>query len=190
MARDAGATVDRILEGALAVLARSGPRKLSISDVCQEAAVARGTLYRYFASKDELLDAVARYVGRGAESRLALAIERQPDPAQRVEVVFDVITRFDWLHPGHRQILEHEPRFALAYIRDVFPHFVDLAAAALEPAADLIPTVRDGQLTVRDVAEIALRAGASTVYLPADDAERLTQAMMAMVGAGSYAARR
>ena len=47
-------TVNRILDGALRALARRGLRKLSMSDICEEAGISRGTLYRYFKSKDWL----------------------------------------------------------------------------------------------------------------------------------------
>ena len=62
--RDALTTRERILEATLDVLARSGPRKLSLSDVAEAAGVSRPTLYRWFPSKEELLDAFGRYEQR------------------------------------------------------------------------------------------------------------------------------
>lgn len=45
----------------------------SMSDVASEAGVARATLYRYFSSRAELLDEVARVAAQEAADRLALA---------------------------------------------------------------------------------------------------------------------
>lgn len=51
----------RILAATAEVLSRSGQSKLSLSDVAQQAGVSRPTLYRWFASKEDLLDAFSIY---------------------------------------------------------------------------------------------------------------------------------
>ncbi len=51
----------RILAATFVVLARSGRKKLMLSDVAAEAKVSRQTLYRYFPSKEALLDAFGLY---------------------------------------------------------------------------------------------------------------------------------
>src|SRR5215470_14542742 len=50
-------TRQRILAATAEVLGRNGQTKLSLSEVALQAGVSRPTLYRWFASKDELLDA-------------------------------------------------------------------------------------------------------------------------------------
>ena len=54
-------TRHRILVATAEVLARSGQTKLSLSEVALQAGVSRPTLYRWFASKGELLDAFGVY---------------------------------------------------------------------------------------------------------------------------------
>ena len=54
-------TRHRILVATAEVLARSGQTKLSLSEVALQAGVSRPTLYRWFASKQELLDAFGIY---------------------------------------------------------------------------------------------------------------------------------
>lgn len=54
-------TRSRILAATAEVLARSGQTKLSLSEVALQAAVSRPTLYRWFASKEELLESFGRY---------------------------------------------------------------------------------------------------------------------------------
>src|SRR5258705_12906055 len=51
----------RILAATAEVLGSSGQTKLSLSEVALQAGVSRPTLYRWFASKDELLAAFGRY---------------------------------------------------------------------------------------------------------------------------------
>ena len=56
-------TRQRILAATAEVLGRNGMTKLSLSEVALQAGVSRPTLYRWFASKRDLLDA---FVGVGA----------------------------------------------------------------------------------------------------------------------------
>jgi AcrR family transcriptional regulator len=51
----------RILAATFVVLARSGRDKLMLSEVAAEAKVSRPTLYRYFPSKEALLEAFGLY---------------------------------------------------------------------------------------------------------------------------------
>ncbi|MBW8712076.1 MAG: helix-turn-helix transcriptional regulator, partial [Mycobacterium sp.] len=48
---------ERILAATAEVLGRNGMTKLSLSEVALQAGVSRPTLYRWFASKKDLLDA-------------------------------------------------------------------------------------------------------------------------------------
>lgn len=50
-------TRERILAATAEVLGRHGMTKLSLSEVATQAGVSRPTLYRWFGSKQELLDA-------------------------------------------------------------------------------------------------------------------------------------
>lgn len=54
------ATEERILDATGELITRLGRNKLSMSDVARSAGVARGTLYRYYASRDALLAAVSK----------------------------------------------------------------------------------------------------------------------------------
>jgi AcrR family transcriptional regulator len=58
---DDTSTRRRILAATTEVLARNGQTKLSLSEVAMQAGVSRPTLYRWFASKEELLEAFGGY---------------------------------------------------------------------------------------------------------------------------------
>jgi AcrR family transcriptional regulator len=166
-------TVDRILDGAVRALARHGHRKFSMSDVSEQAGVSRGTLYRYFKNRDELLEAIAVHVRERTREELVEAVAEQPEPEHRLRTVLDVVIRSGWLHPESMRILDIEPAFAQSFIREVFPQFIELVADSLEPAADHIPVLRDRRLTVKQLAELVLRVGASAFYVPSPDAAQL-----------------
>src|SRR5215212_6143543 len=61
-----------ILEAAAAVLAREGSQA-KMSDVAVAAGVARATLYRYFPTREALLDALGRFAVQEAGDRLEAA---------------------------------------------------------------------------------------------------------------------
>lgn len=64
----------QILEAALAVFSRKGFHAANVSDVAAEAGVSQGTIYWYFESKEELLNAalLAFFVDFGEESLRAV----------------------------------------------------------------------------------------------------------------------
>jgi AraC-like DNA-binding protein len=64
----------RILAATFVVLARDGRRKLQLSDVAAEAKVSRPTLYRYFGSKEGLLEAFGLYEQDNFDSGIAAAM--------------------------------------------------------------------------------------------------------------------
>lgn len=174
-------TAEQILDGALTALARHGRRKLSMSDVVHHAGVARGTLYRYFANKDALLAAIGDYVKQRAQANLSDAIGERPEPEHRFRVVLDVMTQYRFLQPEAAQVLTHEPEFALNFLRDVFDEWLDFITEALEPAAPHMPAVRDGSVSIRQLAELALRMGTSIYLMPSPQAQEFPVWMDALV---------
>src|SRR5262245_65002945 len=86
-------TRERILEATLEALGRSGPRKLSLSDVAVAAGVSRPTLYRWFPSKESLLEAFGRYEQRKYDDGIAYAVAGLDGDA-RLETVLRFIVQF------------------------------------------------------------------------------------------------
>ena len=173
MIRENNATAERILQGAIAALARRGSRKLSMSDVCEQAGVARGTLYRYFKSKEDLLAAIGEYIGRGAAAMLADAIEADPSPERRVAVVLQAMVQYRRSHPEAILVLELEPDFGLEFLRGVFGPWTPIITEALEPARPHIPAVRDGRVQLSEVAHLVLRLAVSTYLLPGPEIDNV-----------------
>ncbi len=100
-------TSERILEATVEVLARSGPRKLSLSDVAATAGVSRPTLYRWFPSKEALLDAFGRYEQQKYDAGIAEAVAGLEGDA-RLEAVLGFIVEFQHSY-SLRRIVEVEP---------------------------------------------------------------------------------
>lgn len=76
-------TPERIIAAAEDVLRRFGPAKATVVDVARELGVSHGSIYRHFASKAALRDAVAaRWLHDIAEPLAAVAGEGDPAPAR------------------------------------------------------------------------------------------------------------
>jgi AcrR family transcriptional regulator len=137
-------TVDRILDGALRALARHGSKRLAMSDICEEAAVSRGTLYRYFRNKDEILAAISDHVEQGYELALARAIEDEPALDQRVRVVLRAIFTYAHASLAPRVLLQADAAFTLHRLTEDFPFFVRVTKKALAPVLDGSRVVKSG----------------------------------------------
>jgi AcrR family transcriptional regulator len=76
-------TPERILETAEDVLRRFGPEKATVVDVARALGVTHGSVYRHFASKAALRDAVVRrWLGAMMPPLEAVATEEGPAPAR------------------------------------------------------------------------------------------------------------
>ena len=150
-------TVEVILDGAARALARRGVRKLSMSDICEEAGVSRGTLYRYFKSKEAVLEALSQHVLFSMRAILEEAVEANPDPDERVRVVLETMMSFADRLPYTVAIVETEPGFAIEFFTRSMPTYLSILVDVLGPAIEDTPPVRSGALTTRQLAEILQR---------------------------------
>ncbi len=136
----------RILAATFVVLARAGRRKLQLSDVAAEAKVSRPTLYRYFGSKEGLLEAFALYEQDNFDAGIATAIAGLDGP--------------DRLDAALRFIVEFQSTYSLGSLADVEPeHVLHQMKRALpimhERIARLIPG-QDNDVAAAAVVRIAV----------------------------------
>ncbi|MGB9304452.1 MAG: TetR/AcrR family transcriptional regulator [Mycobacterium sp.] len=109
----------RILAATAEVLARNGQTKLSLSEVAAQAGVSRPTLYRWFASKEELLSAFSRYERQVFESGLANATAGLKG-VERLEAALQFIVDFQYSYSGVRMV-DVEPEHVIAQVSRVIP---------------------------------------------------------------------
>ena len=89
---------ERILDAAYVLFSRSGVTRVGVDTVIAEAGVAKATLYRNFASKEELaLAFLQRREERWTHGWLEEEITRRADdPRERLLAIFDVFD--EWFH--------------------------------------------------------------------------------------------
>ena len=152
---DPATTSERILDATLEVLARSGVRRLSLSDVAATAGVSRPTLYRWFPSKEDLLEAFGRYEQQRYDAGIAQAVAGLEGDA-RLEAVLRFIVEFQHTY-SLRRIVDVEPEHVVHQMTRVMPIMHDRLLVHF-PGPD-----------GRVVASVVTRIALSHALLPDDD---------------------
>jgi AcrR family transcriptional regulator len=161
-------SVLKILSGALDAIAARGASRLSMSDIIEASGVSRGTLYRYFSNKDDVLAAVAEYVCTGFENGIAAAAKGIEDPVERFRRVMQFYSRYTNENSPDR-VFEVEPRFHLAFFRSRFGRYKTAVADALGPVFDHLDATLGQPVDRSAFVEALVRLQLSTLLVPADE---------------------
>jgi AcrR family transcriptional regulator len=103
------ATRDAIVAGTLSLLADGGGAAASMHDVARRAGVATGSLYRHFASRDELLAEVLREAAAHDLAAARDAARAAGAPAERVVAAVAAFARRALAAPPLARALAVEP---------------------------------------------------------------------------------
>nr|WP_231514419.1 TetR/AcrR family transcriptional regulator [Mycobacterium sp. URHB0044] len=112
-------TRERILAATAEVLGSNGMTKLSLSEVAAQAGVSRPTLYRWFGSKRELLDAFAGWERQFYERAIAEASVGLP-AGERLDAALRIIVEYQQSYPGLRMV-DVEPEQVIKRLAAVLP---------------------------------------------------------------------
>jgi AcrR family transcriptional regulator len=93
-----------------------GIRKTTMEDVAREARAGKATLYRHFANKDAVIDALLERESARFDRQLRAAAADHDDAAERIEAAFVVGVRFFVEHPVMTRGRDEEPGFLLPRI--------------------------------------------------------------------------
>jgi AcrR family transcriptional regulator len=181
-------SAEKILSGTMKALSRQGARKLSVSDICEASGVARGTFYRYFTSKDDVLATLVHHYQDGVAEAFVKAIEINPDPKVRVQVVLDTITDYRLAGADLVRMLDVAPEFTLGFIRETFPNVVGAVTVALGPAIEESPVVVSGALTQHQLADLLMRSVISTLLFPGGRSDKVAAMVASLFSVDTGAA--
>ena len=184
----------RILDGAMRAIARHGLAKLGMSDVCESAGVSRGTLYRYFPSREDLLDHLAEHESRRFRERVDQALRSAARGESRLEVALLQVARYAREHPAIRRIVETEPAFVLGYLREHFGVLRAMCHELFAPVLGETGPVRVGAVTADQMVDWLTRVMISAVLLPDPEPDEMARGLTAvyrlLAQPGEGAARR
>ncbi|MFA9445718.1 TetR/AcrR family transcriptional regulator [Egicoccus sp. AB-alg6-2] len=190
---EAGRRRDR-REDLLAAAARrfvaTGIRRTTMEDVAREARAGKATLYRHFANKDALLDALLEREADRLDRRLRSAVAERDDAAGRIEAAFVAGVTFFVTHPVMTRGRDEEPGILLPRIT---ANGGPLVRRGLELFTGLLADgVADGELRPVDppaAAEVIMRLMLSyfsipPLYVRVDDEDEARAFARALVAGG------
>lgn len=102
-------TRDRMVGATIELLMQGGYASASVGAVTSGAGVAAGTLYRHFASKEELFAQVFRDVCSREEAAMRSAAESAKTATGKLDAIVDVFARRAMAHPRLAWALLAEP---------------------------------------------------------------------------------
>jgi AcrR family transcriptional regulator len=156
-----------IIDAALATLASTGSRGLSVTEVGVRAGVSRGAVYRHFGGKDGLLAAIGVRMADTFKDSLAAHVRSNPDPDVRLEVVIEALVDVGHRHPEALQLLASEPGFGMDFLRAIFAEFVGLVDQLLAVAVAGHRSSRFAGVGSAELAELVVRIVMSAYLIPA-----------------------
>lgn len=167
----------RFCEAATACFRRKGVVATSLNDICEEAGLSMGALYKHFTSRDELLEAMLQLrldhrnaILHGATwPDLRDAILRLREDSDENPFWREFMALAD-LNDRMRDLRIHEGGVILAQVEQQLRHYID--AGEIEPAfpprqtAQLISIIFDGSLIeVRKSARLRVSLDELAAYL-------------------------
>lgn len=157
--------VIKILMGAMKACNKQDTSHLSMSDIVKTAKVSRGTLYKYFESKDQVLIALTEYITIQFEDGLRHAAASETDPIKQFRAVLAWHDHFSSQESPDRLVLT-EPEFFLGFLRDNLPRHSIALQSALTPCFDHFDKVRGRPLDREFLCELLIRIQQSRILQP------------------------
>jgi AcrR family transcriptional regulator len=164
------ATRERILEATSVAIAQRGVRKVSLSEIALLAGVSRPTLYKYFASKDDLLTAVAEHEKARFDREFANALHDLTGQARLERALrFMVSFQHDYAMRG---LVVLEPGFIIKQLEQS----LRTMTAGLKPLFDeLAPELGGEPRSSIDRTDAVVRLALSHFLIEGDDNQLLRE---------------
>ena len=173
-------TRERILDGAALALARHGLAKLDMGDVSHTSGISRGTLYRYFPSRDALLTQLAEREGLRFKQRMLDAIAAAPPGPERIVVAIEYATRHVQEHPALQRLLDTDPAFVLRALQREFPVIRAELGQVLAPMFGQLPLVRQRAVSADQLVDWTVRLMVSAYLVPEQRSEDMAHGLSAV----------
>ena len=172
---------DAILAATRRSIAERGPGKLTLSAVAAAAGVSRPTLYRCFPTKDDLLAAIAGYEEEQFDCGLRAVIDDHRSPARRLNAALSYLVNYLDGLMGPDPI-GADPQFALQSLARSLPVQAESLVRLLGDALQQVPSVRGGELSREQAAEMFLRVAYSHYLVPHAEPEVLLANLRSFAG--------
>lgn len=158
------ASVLKILNGALQAVGERGVERLSMSVIGQLAGVSRGTLYRYFKTKDDVLRAVGEYVSLAFENGIREVAAGIADPIERLHRVLRFHNDYSTLQEADKMLIV-DPVFVVNFFHVHAPRHRAAILDALVPSLDHFDRNRATPIDREAFADMLVRLQTSRIVL-------------------------
>jgi AcrR family transcriptional regulator len=155
---------------------------LEMTDVSASAGVSRGTLYRYFSNRDELLHSLTIREAHNFWTRCVEALEDCARDEERLKLLMLHATRYVKEHAALQRLLETDPAFVLSSLRQSYPSVRDELGRLLGPALASSQPVKTGVVSVDQLVDWLTRILVTTYLFPPEDNTAMENAMESMHG--------
>ncbi len=169
-------TEERVLVAALGLIGRRGVKRLGMQEIAESAGVSRGTLYRYFPSKDQVLIAAAAYDERRFSTGLDEVLAATRAPEDQIGAFMTYAFDFIRSHPC-RPLFESEPEFVMGYLLEHLPSLRGELVRRLGDAFDTVPAVAAGALDREQLVDVVVRLFAASWIIPESDDASLVESI-------------
>ena len=150
---------------------------MTMTDVAECAGLSRGTVYRYFDSRDALFLALVEYEGERFERMANARLEQTPPGSERLAELASFITTYLDQHPALTQLLEVDPKYVVDFLWAHMDTFRRVMLLTTEPLFGRSPLARRGEVSVEAMNELLLRLLVSYFLLPKAHAEESLEAL-------------
>lgn len=125
-----------VLEQAIGLFAEEGFRRADVQMVADRAGVGKGTVYRYFGSKEDLFWAAIYAVMERLEKHLRVAVDAAADPESKLRAAGLAYAEFFESNPRYLEIFVQDraefrgkaPELHLEYHQNLVEHFSQIVA--------------------------------------------------------------
>jgi AcrR family transcriptional regulator len=125
-------TREQILEGLIQTMARGGIADLSIPAIAREAGVSVPTIYRYFRTKRDLVEALGSYTLQKIGSNPPPGPPRNPE--ELIDIIKGLFSKYDGADEMLRAAVMSEQAYELR--RELLPQRLALIDEALRPVME------------------------------------------------------
>ena len=174
-------SVDAILEATRQLIAERGPERFTMSAIASAAGVSRPTLYRWFPTKDALLEALTAHEEQRFDARLQAVIAGPLSATRTLDAALRfLVTYLDGLMGPDP--IGVDPRFAIQSLGNSLQPRTASFVRMLGSAFDIVPAVRLRQITREEAAELFLRLAYSHYLFPHPEPEHLLANLRSFAG--------
>lgn len=163
-------------------MGRVGMRRLTMSDVSERSGLSRGTVYRYFPSKEDLLAVLAEYERDRFSDGLRKALEGTPEDELSLDLVLEYIINYLRQHPALTLLIDTEPAFVLGFLSQQLPVFRRITEDLIDPVMRNTVPVKEGWVTIAELNELLLRVVLSVFLVPGESRESVMGALEGTLG--------